>query len=71
MTGELGEAGAALGLQVFGAGQGPVGVLDLGLHPGLSAEQITDLRRWAQAWASDILRRTNAETYEEDDDEPL
>src|ERR1700730_15655531 len=38
---------------------------------GLSAEQITDLRRWAQSWASDILRRTNAETYEEDDDEPL
>jgi hypothetical protein len=38
---------------------------------GLSAEQITDLRGWAQAWASDILRRTNAETYEEDDDEPL
>jgi hypothetical protein len=38
---------------------------------GLSAEQITDLRRWAQAWASDILRRTNAETYEEDDDELL
>ena len=38
---------------------------------GLSAEQITDLRRWAQAWASDILRRTNAETYEEDDDEPI
>jgi predicted nucleotidyltransferase component of viral defense system len=38
---------------------------------GLSAEQITNLRRWAQAWASDILRRTDAETYEEDDDEPL
>jgi predicted nucleotidyltransferase component of viral defense system len=31
---------------------------------GLSAEQITDLRTWAQAWASDILRRTNAEIYE-------
>jgi hypothetical protein len=38
---------------------------------GLPAEQITDLRTWAQAWASDILRRTNAETYEEDEDEPL
>jgi hypothetical protein len=35
---------------------------------GLSAEQITDLRRWAQAWADDILRRINAETYEEDDE---
>jgi hypothetical protein len=29
----------------------------------------TDLRRWARAWASDILRRINAETNEEDDDE--
>lgn len=38
---------------------------------GLSAEQITDLRRWAQTWADDILRRINAETYEEDDNEPL
>jgi predicted nucleotidyltransferase component of viral defense system len=39
---------------------------------GLSVEQITDLRRWAQAWADDILRRINNETYEEDDeDEPL
>ena len=38
---------------------------------GLSAEQITDLRRWAQAWASDIRWRANAENYEEDDDEPL
>jgi hypothetical protein len=38
---------------------------------GLSEEQITDLRRWAQAWADDILRRISAETYEEDDDEPL
>jgi hypothetical protein len=38
---------------------------------GLSAEQITDLRRWAQAWADDILRRINAETYEDDEDEPL
>jgi len=35
---------------------------------GLSVEQITDLRRWAQAWADDILRRTSAETYEEDDE---
>jgi hypothetical protein len=39
---------------------------------GLSAEKITNLRRWAQGWADDILRRTGAETYEEeDDDEPL
>lgn len=38
---------------------------------GLSAEQITDLRRWAQAWADDIRRRINAETYEDDEDEPL
>ena len=38
---------------------------------GLSAEQITDLRMWAQAWADDILRRTNVETYEDDNDEPL
>jgi Nucleotidyl transferase AbiEii toxin, Type IV TA system len=38
---------------------------------GLSAVQITDLRRWALEWSDDILRRTNAETYEEDDDEPL
>jgi predicted nucleotidyltransferase component of viral defense system len=39
---------------------------------GLSVEQITELRRWAQAWADDILRRINTETYEEDDeDEPL
>ena len=36
---------------------------------GLSAEQITDLRRWAQAWADDILRRISAETYEEEDDD--
>jgi predicted nucleotidyltransferase component of viral defense system len=35
---------------------------------GLSVGQITDLRRWAQAWADDILRRTSAETYEEDDE---
>jgi predicted nucleotidyltransferase component of viral defense system len=35
---------------------------------GLSAEQITDLRRWAQAWADDIVRRISSETYEEDDD---
>ncbi len=41
---------------------------------GLSVEQITELRRWAQAWADDILRRINDETYEEeeeDEDEPL
>lgn len=38
---------------------------------GLSAEQITDLRMWAQAWASDIFRRTNAEAHGEDADEPL
>jgi hypothetical protein len=39
---------------------------------GLSAEEITDLRVWAVAWADDILRRTYPETYEEDDeDEPL
>lgn len=38
---------------------------------GLSGEQIVDLRRWAQAWASDILRRTDAEAYEEGDDEVL
>jgi len=38
---------------------------------GLSAEQITDLRRWAQVWVNDILRRISAETDEEDDDEPL
>ncbi len=37
----------------------------------LSVEQITDLRRWAQAWADDILRRINAETYEDDDGELL
>jgi hypothetical protein len=36
---------------------------------GLSAEQITDLRRWAQAWADDIVRRISAETYEEEDDD--
>jgi hypothetical protein len=34
---------------------------------GLSADQITDLRRWAQAWADDIMRRISAESYEEDD----
>src|SRR3984893_621091 len=33
---------------------------------GLSAEQITDLRRWAQVWVNDILRRISAETDEED-----
>jgi hypothetical protein len=37
---------------------------------GLSAEQITNLRRWARAWADDILRRIGAETDEEDDNEP-
>ena len=31
---ELDELGAGLGRQVFGIEQGPVGVLDLGLHPG-------------------------------------
>jgi hypothetical protein len=35
---------------------------------GLSAEEITDLRRWALAWADDILRRTSGEIYEEDDE---
>ena len=35
---------------------------------GLSAEQITDLRTWAQAWADDILRRSYVGTYEEDDE---
>jgi hypothetical protein len=31
---QLDEPGAGLGRQVFGVEQGPVGVLDLGLHPG-------------------------------------
>ena len=35
-------------------------------------EEITDLRMWALAWADDINRRTDAATYEEDDDgDPL
>ena len=34
---------------------------------GLSAEEITDLRLWALAWAEDILRRTIADAYEEDE----
>jgi hypothetical protein len=38
---------------------------------GLSAERITNLRRWAQAWADDIVRRIGAETDEEDDNEPF
>lgn len=35
---------------------------------GRSAEQIADLRAWAQAWADDIHRRIHVETYEEDDE---
>jgi hypothetical protein len=31
---QLDEPRAGLGLEVFGVEQGPVGVLDLGLHPG-------------------------------------
>ena len=31
---ELGELGAGRGLQLLGVEDGPVGVLDLGLHPG-------------------------------------
>jgi hypothetical protein len=38
---------------------------------GLSAEQIIELRRWAQVWVNDILRRISAEINEVDDDEPL
>ena len=38
---------------------------------GLSAEQIIDLRRWAQIWADDILQRIGTEMDEEDDSEPL
>ena len=39
---------------------------------GLSAEEITDLRMWALAWAEDIARRAIADIYEEDiEDEPL
>jgi hypothetical protein len=34
VAGELDEPGAGLGRQVVGAEQRPVGVLDLGLHPG-------------------------------------
>lgn len=37
----------------------------------LSAGEITDLRMWARAWADDIVRRINAETYEEDDEGEL
>ena len=29
--------------------------------------EITDLRMWALAWAEDIVRRTIADTYEEDE----
>jgi predicted nucleotidyltransferase component of viral defense system len=39
---------------------------------GLSAEEITDLRMWALAWADDIRRRSNNGTYHEDDEgEPV
>jgi predicted nucleotidyltransferase component of viral defense system len=39
---------------------------------GLSAEEITDLRMWALAWADDIRRRSNTGTYHEDDEgEPV
>jgi hypothetical protein len=34
VTGEPGELGARLGLQVLGVVELPVGVLNLGLHPG-------------------------------------
>jgi predicted nucleotidyltransferase component of viral defense system len=34
---------------------------------GLSAGQITDLRRWAQAWADDINRRIYREALDEDE----
>jgi hypothetical protein len=34
---------------------------------GLSAEQITDLRRWAQAWADDINRRIYLDALDEDE----
>jgi hypothetical protein len=36
---------------------------------GLSAQEITDLRMWALAWADDINRRIYAETFEEDDED--
>jgi predicted nucleotidyltransferase component of viral defense system len=35
---------------------------------GLSAQEITDLRNCAPAWADDINRRIYVETYEEDDE---
>jgi Nucleotidyl transferase AbiEii toxin, Type IV TA system len=38
---------------------------------GLSGDEITDLRSWAQAWAEDINRRLDAETYAEDEDEEI
>jgi hypothetical protein len=36
---------------------------------GLSAEEITDLRMWALAWADDIRQRSNTETHQEDDED--
>jgi predicted nucleotidyltransferase component of viral defense system len=39
---------------------------------GLSAEEITDLRMWALAWADDIRQRSNTGAYDEDDEgEPV
>ena len=36
---------------------------------GLTTQEISYLRRWAQSWSDDINRRLYAETYVDDDDE--
>jgi hypothetical protein len=35
---------------------------------GLTDQEISDLRRWAQSWSDDINRRLYAETYVDGDD---
>lgn len=38
---------------------------------GLTPEEISDLRRWAQAWSDDLNRRLYAESYVGDEDDNL
>jgi hypothetical protein len=43
-------------------------VLEIGNSEyGLSAERISDVRMWAQAWADDINQRIYRDTLDEDD----
>jgi hypothetical protein len=38
---------------------------------GLTDQEISNLRRWAQSWSDDINRRLYSEAYVDDEDEEI